>query len=264
MKRRSKAIVVLLLSFCSLTMAATGCKDLICYVDYIDTLTCTYNNDKHGIGKTLNSMDVEWTLEESVETCELIPSDGKNEYTCNIDMEDFFFDTGCTVFINPANNWNDALRKTCGPFKIGEKFMPRAPFNLTVSLSENYNISWRSLYDNEVYRSYMLAYELAYKTNAESWLNQKTVQLYEDEKSLVLLRSLFKADEIYVARIRARPKNSSIYRGHWGSWSTPVLWRTPKDGISLEKSWQNWVIILMVLFSLSVAIVLFAFKWPKW
>ncbi|XP_040212648.1 interleukin-21 receptor [Rana temporaria] len=261
MKRRSKAIIVLLLSLCSITMTVAGCEHLLCYVDYIDTLTCKYNNGKDGTSVNLNSSAVDWTLEEENENCELTASGGKHEYTCTIDMKDFTFDTECTIFINASINGNDILIQNCEPFIIGKKFKPRAPLNLTVSFSENYNFSWRTLYDSDTYRSNTLAYELSYKKYAESWLNQKTVQVYEDEKSLVLLRSLFEDGEMYVARIRAQPK--TLYAGHWGSWSTPVSWRTPADLISTENALKKWLIIIMVLCSLSVAIIVVACKWPK-
>ncbi|KAM5151819.1 interleukin-21 receptor-like [Mantella aurantiaca] len=246
-------------------VVVAGCKDLLCYVDYIDTLTCKYNNDKDGTSSTLYSLIVEWTFEElDKETCELIPSNGKNEYTCTTDMEDFSYDTECTVFIKATIDGNDTLLKTCGPFSIGDKFKPRAPLNLTVSFSENYNISWRTLYDTDTYRSNELSYEVSYKKDTESWMNQRTVRLYEDEKGLVLLRSLFEADEMYVARIRARPKNTSIYRGHWSSWSTAVSWRTrmPAERNVTENSLQKWI-WLMVLFPVIVTIIIFIFRWPK-
>ncbi|XP_018421306.1 PREDICTED: interleukin-21 receptor [Nanorana parkeri] len=252
-----------------------GCKGLLCYVDYIDTLTCKYAKDEDGTNNqiTLYSMNVVCTgitsgrsfsmemkmllgprgqtanktvttilgrtFEElNNETSELIPSGGKNEYTCKINMEDFIFDTKCTVFINGSNT----LQKTCGPFIIGINFKPQAPFNLTVSLSENYNISWRTLYDMDIYRSNELAYELSYKKDAESWLNQKTIQLYEDEKSLVLLGSLFKAEEMYVARVRARPKNTSMCDFNSTKYSE-LFWIVYQEALVIQNLWKPWVLI---------------------
>ncbi|XP_075035693.1 interleukin-21 receptor [Mixophyes fleayi] len=260
MNKEHKTVAVLLLSaLCCVTPITECCKDLHCNVDYIDTLTCNYNWD-HGENAGISyTLQAEWTFEESEETCYLVQSDRKQEYICTIDMEDFNVDDKCTIFITAEVNGHYHSNKTCGPFIIGDKFKPVAPFNLTVSYSESYNISWKTNYDTHVFRNGELAYELSYKKEGESWLNQMSIQVLEDEKNVVILKSSFQANEGYVARIRAQPKNSSIYSGQWSEWSTPITWRTPADELKVQV--QNWIFIPFLL--LFIMMILKYLKWPQ-
>ncbi|XP_040296601.1 interleukin-21 receptor [Bufo bufo] len=230
-KRSEPIEALILLAFTSIARVSLCCQDLLCYVDFIDTLTCEYRKDKDLNSSVSHSLSANWTFEEWNDTCLLDECEKNHKYICTIDMEDFTVDGMCIVTIITKNNGRYHSKQICQPFNIGNKFKPVPPFNLTVSLSENYNISWNTLYDNHDTRGGELAYELSYKKDGESWLNQKTIQVLEDEKHVVLLRSSFQAGEQYVARIRTQPKIylSDIYQGHWSDWSTSIMWRTPAN-----------------------------------
>ncbi|XP_068100648.1 interleukin-21 receptor [Hyperolius riggenbachi] len=267
MNRKSTEVVSLLLFFLCFT-TGRGCRDLACHLDFINTLTCIYRSDNEETSDTPYILDAKWDFEESEDVCELFPSERKDdEYICIIDMEDFNSDTYYTISVHDNVSGNKAAPKTCGPYSIIDKFKPVAPFNLTVSYSEDYNkswnISWKTLYDTDIYRGDNLAYELRYKKVAESWQDSQIFNILEDVKNLEVRGSLFEAGEMYTARIRARPKNTSVYKGSWSDWSAAVSWRAPPDGRRTEAAWQNWTISLMALFALMVAVILFAFRWPK-
>ncbi|KAG8557943.1 hypothetical protein GDO81_016788 [Engystomops pustulosus] len=203
------------------------CQDLLCYIDFLDTLTCEYGKGKDLNTSTTYTLTANWTFEESDDTCVLVECEKKHEYICSVDMEDFNADDTCTITITTHINGRRHSIQICEPFRIGDRFKPVAPVNLTIS--ENYTISWETLYDDHVLRSGELAYELSYKKVGEAWLKQKVIQVLEDEKSVVLLRSSFQGGQQYIARIRAQPKNTSIYGGQWSEWSRSVSWITPED-----------------------------------
>ncbi|XP_075687520.1 interleukin-21 receptor-like isoform X2 [Rhinoderma darwinii] len=204
------------------------------------------------------------TFEESDDTCILVECEKKHEYICTIDMEDFNVADTCTVTITTNLNGRYYSNQICKTFMIGENFKPVPAFNLTVSLSENYNISWETFYDTHDVRSGELAYELSYKKDGETWLNQKIIQVLEDEKNVVLLRSTFQADEQYVARIRAQPKNTSIYRGHWSEWSTSVTWTTPTDDKKIKMQIGMISGIIAMLAFLGIVMTCFRYTPPMW
>ncbi|XP_063788863.1 interleukin-21 receptor [Pseudophryne corroboree] len=265
MKKHKPAAVLLLSALCCITPITGCCKDLHCTVDYIDTLTCIYSGDKEENTSISYTLHAEWTLEESEETCDLISPGRRQEYICTINMENFNVDDKCTVFITAKVNGHSHSNKTCGPFSIGDRFEPTTPFNLTVSFVESYNVTWKTSYDNNIVINGELAYELGFKKDKESWQNQKSIQVLEDEKHVVFLSSSFQANELYVARIRARPKPESIYRGQWSAWSTPVIWRTPDDEF-IKTSSQNWISLiyfLPVFLLIVIMLILKCLKWPQ-
>ncbi|OCT61537.1 interleukin-21 receptor [Xenopus laevis] len=219
-----------LLLLCFLVSVAKGCEHLHCYVDYIDTLTCKYEKtqkEQSGISYSLSAM---WTNEDLENTfCDLVQS-GEFTYTCNEEMEYFGADDTYMIFINETIEGKTISNQMCQPFYLSKTFVPRAPYNLTVLISENYNFSWETTYKREVHlQATELAFELSYKRTDESWEKQKRIHILEDEKSVVLLQSSFQDAEGYIARVRAKPKNASIYRGDWSEWSNAVQWTTNEN-----------------------------------
>ncbi|XP_066433600.1 interleukin-21 receptor [Eleutherodactylus coqui] len=239
--------MLILLALGVITPVSKCCQDLLCYVDFIDTLTCEYRKDKDLNTTVSHILTANWTSEESNDMCVVVECENKHGYVCTMDMEDASVDDICTVTITTNIKERYYSNEICKPFRIGDYFQPVPPVNLTVSLSENYHISWETFYDNHIFRSGELAYELSYKKDGESWLNQTIIQVLEDEKNMVLLRSSFQADEQYVARIRAQPKSMSIYKGHWSEWSTSVTWSTPTDGetIKMQIGIISWIIAIL-------------------
>ncbi|XP_069838126.1 interleukin-21 receptor [Dendropsophus ebraccatus] len=222
-------LAMILLALGCIAPVSQCCQDLLCYIDFIDTLACEYRKEEDLNPSISYTLTANWTLEESEDTCHLVECEKKHKYICTINMEDFSVDDTCTITVTTNINGRYHSHQICKPFTLGHKFKPVPPVNLTVSLSEHYNISWETIYDDDIMRGGELAYELSYKKYGESWLKQTTVNILEDEKNVILLRSTFQAGEEYVARIRANPKSTSIYRGHWSEWSASVTWTTPID-----------------------------------
>ncbi|XP_075140618.1 interleukin-21 receptor-like [Leptodactylus fuscus] len=242
----------ILLALVCIAPISQCCQDLLCYVDFYDKLTCEYRKDQDLNTSVSYTLSASWTFEEWNTTCLLVECEKKHEYICTIDMDDFSSDDLCEITITTNINGRYQSNQNCQPFKIGDKFKPLPPVNLTVSLHDDYNISWETYYDAHVMRSGELVYELSYKKERESWLNQTTLQILEDEKNLILLRTLLQGGEQYKARIRAQPKNTStsIYHGEWSEWSASVTWTTPDvdQNIKTQIGTISWIMSGMLVF----------------
>ncbi|KAM4632492.1 interleukin-21 receptor [Discoglossus pictus] len=263
-KKRGIPSAVFLIGFLVPISYCYSCRDLHCFVDYIDTLTCKYTafwDESLGISYELIA---EWISEdEDLDTvCHLVQSESKHKQTCNVNMISFGAEDIFNISINKRVYGKYDSNLTCGPFFLSENFVPAAPFNLTVSFSENYNISWRTFY--ETLQHYLkhgeLEYQLSYKKAEDSWKNEKFINILEDEKNVLLLKASFQGEAEFVARVRTKPRNMSIYRGGWSEWSDTVTWRTPADGIS--SNFQMWTALPIV--ALSIIIILCYFKQPQW
>eukprot|EP00079_Xenopus_tropicalis_P030295 XP_012826126.2 PREDICTED: interleukin-21 receptor [Xenopus tropicalis] len=198
-----------------------------------------------------------WTSENLDNTfCNLVQSD-EFVYSCNENMESFGADDFYTIFINGTIHDQINSSQTCELFYLSKTFVPRAPYNLSVLSFENYNFSWETPYKREMHlQANELAYELSYKRDDESWEKQKRIHIFEDEKSVVLLQSSFQDGESYVARVRAKPKNSSIYRGDWSEWSNTVEWTTNEDLSGNIWIPKNPIAILCLIFGIVLIIIL--------
>ncbi|XP_053550221.1 interleukin-21 receptor [Bombina bombina] len=225
-----------------------SCKDLHCFGDYIDTFTCRYDADREENSDISYILSAAWTSEDEDLniSCLLTQSYNKHEQTCNVDMAYYGAEVTFNISITQTISGKHNFTQMCGPFNLSDNFVPVAPFNLTVTFYENYNISWRTAYESELHflKNGELQYQLSYKTEKESWKTQKYVHILEDEKNVQILKSSFQEDTNYVARIRSKPKSTSpLYSGEWSEWSDFVTWRTHFHG---DPSWtmKFWIPIL--------------------
>ncbi|KAM4697771.1 interleukin-21 receptor-like [Rhinophrynus dorsalis] len=247
---------------------ATCCEDLLCSVDYINTLTCKYDTSKReqlGISYNLSAT---WITEDSEEMfCDLIPSATKREYTCYIEMNYFGADDIYLISINQTISEQNSSTLECGPFLLSNTFQPTAPFNLTVSFSKNYNFSWNTAYESSLsLQNGELEYELSYKREKQSWVEQQSIHILEDEKSVVLMQSSFQDEEDYEARVRAKPQNTSqIYQGSWSEWSSSITWRTQVDVKTNEniQTSYKWITFLCAGTIIAIMLILKSLKLPQ-
>ncbi|MEE6522051.1 hypothetical protein FKM82_020456, partial [Ascaphus truei] len=247
----------------------TCCEDLRCYVDYIDTLTCEYDTvkeAKHGISYNLTTT---WTVEdpEADTPCPLIQSANTHKYTCWADMSFFSSEDTFNISIQRTVYGQRDSAQDCGPFLLSENFVPATPYNLSVSFSDNYNISWKTMYEGPLHflRDGEVAYELSYRKEEDSWENQKCIHILEDEKNVILLKSSFQEDAEYVARVRAKPGNTSMYHGAWSEWSSPTTWRTQMDVNGNGNTWpfKNWIALLCGGIIIAIMVMFKPLKLPQ-
>ncbi|XP_053327985.1 interleukin-21 receptor-like [Spea bombifrons] len=238
----------LLFILCFIVPITKTCEDLTCYVDYIHSLSCTVVNnegDKPGISYHLSAT---WTTEDEEQgSCQLVQSSNKHQHICILDMDLLGADDTYCISISKTINGENITTK-CGPYRFSGTFRPTAPFNLSVSVSEKtYNFSWRTEYEGveHMFQHGEIGYELSFKKDGDAWANHRSINIIEDEKSVSLLKIQFQENEDYVARVRAKPRNTSVYKGSWSDWGPSVTWRTEVDEYN-RGVWGSlhWMILL--------------------
>uniref|UniRef100_A0A5F8GKG2 Fibronectin type-III domain-containing protein n=1 Tax=Monodelphis domestica TaxID=13616 RepID=A0A5F8GKG2_MONDO len=213
-------------SLAILNILAFGYEDLACYTDYIQTLTCILQVETDAYGE----------LEEFVTSCSFYRSTHNHthmQYTCHMDVYKFMSDDEFNVTItDKASNSSSKGR----PFILSQSIKPYPPFNVTVTYFGDYNISWKTLYEDPLYYALQnkLQYELRYKKLQDSWTvrsfpERMTKFISADLKSALLLSLEFQKDSVYEIQVRARPQ-SPLYSGIWSEWSNSTFFRTQPVG----------------------------------
>ncbi|XP_004386651.1 interleukin-21 receptor isoform X2 [Trichechus manatus latirostris] len=212
---------------------AWGCSDLACYTDYLQTITCTLETWSPRLRTlALTWQDLYRELEDEVISCSLHLS-GHNAthawYTCHMDVSCFMADD---VFSVNMTDQSGKHSQECGSFVLAEIIKPSPPFNVTVTFSEQYNISWSSDYDDPASSALKgkLQYELQYRNRGAPWAlspGRKLVSV--DSRSVSLLPLEFHKGSSYEVQIRAGPQPGSSFQGTWSEWSDPAIFQTQPD-----------------------------------
>ncbi|XP_078521071.1 interleukin-21 receptor [Lissotriton helveticus] len=242
------------------------CGELSCYMDFIETLICTYEAE-HGSEDELTELSATWFIDyddDSLEHCILTKSAKENlltTYECQMNME--LFTGGDTICIKMTKTVGGQPEESneCKVFHLSEIFMPYPPFNLSVSHSDGYNFSWNTKYESvEHYLLHgELEYELSYRKEEDSLENQRSIFTQVDRKNLLLVQTLFQGGTEYMSRVRAKPRTASLYKGRWSEWSPPLVWKTEDNDdlagkMLVLKSWlPTTAVCLVVLIALIFA-----------
>uniref|UniRef100_A0A8C8RS14 Interleukin 21 receptor n=1 Tax=Pelusios castaneus TaxID=367368 RepID=A0A8C8RS14_9SAUR len=255
--------------FFLLLQHTTCCEDLICSVDYLQTLTCIQKTD---LGGTLYNLTATWILEEEMNsaehTCNLLQSSRTathTQYVCFMDLMEFSADDKFRVDVTKLTGGQYTISKACNEFIVKENIKPSPPFNLTATFSDGYNISWETLYQNALsyYLNDELQYELRYKKRSDSWEHQKSKVIPEDKRSVMLLTLEFQSDTDYEFQVRAKPRPDSGYLGFWSEWSPLLTLRTEPE----EITGVRWLVVLLAFALVTVSITVFLTKhqsiWKK-
>nr|XP_012635562.1 interleukin-21 receptor isoform X3 [Microcebus murinus] len=152
----------------------------------------------------------------------------------------------------------------------GEQFFhlvkPAPPFNVTVTLSEQYNISWRSDYEDPAFYALRgkLQYELQYRNRADPWaLSPRRKLISVDSRSVSLLPLEFRKDSSYELQVRAGPRPGSSFRGTWSEWSDPVIFQTQPE--ESKEAWDPHLLLLLLLLVGACSLVVWSLKSrPSW
>lgn len=246
--------------FFLLLQHTTCCEDLVCSVDYVQTLTCVQKTEPSG---TLYNLTATWLVEEEMDiserSCSLLQVSRNathTQYACCMDLKYFHSDDMFRVDVTKLADGQYTTSKACSEFHLSQNIKPYPPFNLTAVLSEGYNISWDTIYrnspvfynlDNE------LQYELRYKKKSDTWETQKSKVIPEDTRSVVLLPLEFQRDTVYEFQVRAKPRPGSEYLGFWSEWSHPLTLKTEPE----ESPEMRWLVLLLALALLAVPVTVF-------
>ncbi|XP_059934928.1 interleukin-21 receptor [Mesoplodon densirostris] len=226
---------------------AWGCSDLVCYTDYIQTVTCILETwAPHPDMLTLTWQDSYGELEDEVTSCSLHWSTHNAthaEYTCHMDVLQFMADD---VFSVNMTDHSGNHSQECGSFVLAKSIKPSPPFNVTVTCSGHYNISWSSNYNFYALQG-KLQYELRYRKLGDPWaLSPGRKLISVDSRSVSLLPLEFHKGSSYELQVRAGPQPGSSFQGTWSEWSDPVVFHTQPEEIKGDLYPQLLPILVLI------------------
>ncbi|XP_003795899.1 interleukin-21 receptor [Otolemur garnettii] len=243
-----------------------GCTDLICYTDYLQTITCVLEMwTLHPSMLTLVWEDQHNELEDEDTSCSLHRSAHNTthaKYTCHMDVFYFMADD---IFSVSMTDQSGNHSQECGRFILANIIKPAPPFNVTVTFMGHYNVSWCSDYEEPDFYALKgkLQYELQYRNRGDpSALSPKRKQISVDSRSVSLLPLEFQKDSSYELQVRAGPQPGSSYQGTWSEWSDPVIFQTPREDI--KEVWDPHLLLLLLLVVVCSLIIWSLKTHPSW
>ncbi|XP_031818539.1 interleukin-21 receptor isoform X2 [Sarcophilus harrisii] len=248
-----------IITFLLILNCTSGYQDLTCHTDYIKNLTCILQVDP-GHEESSPDLTIKWNdvyeeLEEFTNSCSFTRSTYNHthmQYTCQMDMYKLMSDDEFNVTItDKLSNSSREGRQ----FILSQSIKPAPPFNVTVTYFGDYNISWKTPYEDALYYALQdkLQYQLRYKKKQDSWMTQITKSISQDAKSALLLSTEFQKGSEYEIQVRAQP--SFLYSGIWSEWSASTSFRT--QSVEETTEWSSWIVPI----SLLVAIFAFLAGW---
>ncbi|XP_068798886.1 cytokine receptor common subunit beta isoform X2 [Struthio camelus] len=210
-------------------------QNLSCYNDYNSEVTCTWI--EHSEAHAFLGMTLHRRCNNEINT---------EEMHCKPQAESEFHKA-------PKSYIHWLCRSTVNAFGIGindfysfkpnetlqaelnvplfQNVQPLPPENLSVSLmrSGDFLLTWKVAAGNQGLGN-ALKYEVAYKQEWETWEKAASLSLSNTTHCYLSHEGLVPGSS-YVARVRARPGQTSGFSGQYSKWSTEVSWETPEGGI---------------------------------
>ncbi|XP_054849010.1 interleukin-21 receptor isoform X2 [Eublepharis macularius] len=226
--RRMQRLVMLLLLLLLLLQHNSACKNLRCFADYIETLTCMWHA---GPSSPRVNLAATWDC-GSGGTCNFLSTSrnaSHTRYTCFAEQRLCIFGKTFAVKITTLVEGVLTILPGCKPFQFHENIKPQPPFNVTTVASPGgYNISWDSGYAAYDYLHGELQYQLRYGQKGRGWQGNKRV--LQDMRNLWLSPQELEGGVEYELQVRSRPRDQSNYRGIWSDWSSRSSLRTLARG----------------------------------
>ncbi|KAF7657804.1 hypothetical protein LDENG_00022050 [Lucifuga dentata] len=242
--------------------AATTCSEAVndgysCVTNYWLTITCVMNITEEPVEQTETKYWLEFNWDYALDySC--LHMMMNQSYSCT-----FAAQNGIDTFIDEdifdiSLCQKSGCRTVIHAFKPSQNIQLTPPHDVAVQRTpEDFNITWKSGYENHSYLQNEIRYELSLQ--ASHSISNKTFKLISERKYTSIGRSRLEPDISYCIVVRSHPV-SSAYGAIWSTWSQPACWRT-----EARKEQENILIILtksMVPMCLAVGFLLFLFYSP--
>ncbi|XP_051001156.1 interleukin-21 receptor [Acomys russatus] len=218
---------------------AWSCPDLSCHTDYLWTISCVLETwSPHSSILSLTWQDEFEELKDKETSCHLHKL-GHNAthtwYMCHMRFTQLVPDDVFTVNMTDPSGNNS---QECGSFVLAEIIKPAPPFNVTVTFSGHYDISWHSDYEEASSSSSSssftlrgkLQYELQYRNLRDPYAVRPVTRLISvDSSNISLLPEEFHKNSTYQLQVRAAPQPGTLFKGTWSEWSDPVIFQTQAE-----------------------------------
>ncbi|KAK2512783.1 hypothetical protein Q9233_016069 [Columba guinea] len=200
---------------------------LQCHNDYMSLTTCTWMECSEA--HQLLNVTLNHGCEKNKEmTCR--SHKGENHADC----QNFTMHWVCDIHACDEENYNfefDLTLQAELDVYLFQNVQTLPPQNLSVSLmtSGDFLLTWKAA-DGSQGLGNALEHEVTYKRDWESWEKAASLLLSNTTCCHLSCKDLVPGSS-YVARVRARPWQSSGFSGQFSEWSTEVSWETPEGGL---------------------------------
>ncbi|XP_043567583.1 interleukin-21 receptor-like isoform X2 [Chiloscyllium plagiosum] len=228
--------LILLPLLCFIANAQKQCP-LSCYVDYIQTMDCTWkerNNNSHITLQVFRVVSNRFSHENNCTFTRhsMLPMEDErwiHYYTCIMHFQMFMNIDKFKITLksnSPANT-----SQTC----IIEEFIPsqnihlKAPQQLSVTVNSTTRkviITWQN--HASQYLKNCLEHEVEFWSR-ETKEDVKVKNIVNDIQHLAIEESELKPVTDYKARVRSIPSRRTDYNGRWSKWSSEIKWKTNSD-----------------------------------
>ncbi|XP_072124609.1 uncharacterized protein [Mobula birostris] len=251
----------LFFSLMCFTVKAQQSSNLICYVDYPQTMNCTWTetrNDSHVTLEIRSSATKEIKNQCTMSRLQATLEEGRlHAYFCTMCVNTFMQQYDLIVTTSSQANVS-----VVSDFKPGHHIQLKAPYHLSVtknSTAQIVNISWKI--DDGRYLKGCLQYELQYWTK-ETREDAKVKKVLNDIRHLVIQKSELNPDSEYRVRVRGKPCEDQYYRGTWSKWSAELKWKTDPASRLSQKNNLLFVVFVPLLLAIFIFMSLY-FKLPS-
>ncbi|MEJ1273855.1 interleukin 21 receptor [Cricetulus griseus] len=159
------------------------------------------------------------------------------------------------VFVVNMMDHSSNNSQDCGSFVLAESIKPAPPFNVTMTFSGRYVISWHTNYEDPTFYVLMgkLQYELQFWNLGDPYAARPVTKLISvDSRNASLLPEEFHKGSTYQLQVRAAPQTSSSFRGTWSEWSNPVIFQAEEPKAGLDPH----LLLLLLIVSAPVLIIM--------
>ncbi|XP_039974259.1 interleukin-21 receptor-like [Xiphias gladius] len=256
-----KCLQLLFVCWWSSIFAVTGCirvDGYSCVSAYWDKITCVLNITSTPEGQSNSTYSLKFTdIKKGMNsTCPLVMMNNRYSCVCKVGSRKIFTSTK-SYAIQLCNE--SGCSSLIANFSPSQNIQLTPPHQLEVQQTpDNFNITWKSGYEDNPYLATYLEYELSLQNSKSS--GSKTLKRYE--KFIWLPRLQFDSYATYCIKVRSKPF-VKLYNGTWSKWSPQTCWTKDEQKVFLEQ--ENISVMLTKYLGpvcVVVGVLLFVFYSP--